>query len=339
MDNDITVWEDKMLKPFATLISCRDTIYSECMRGLTLDQCVNECRDNPMCACGYYLKPSDGEKSYCAPLNAALLKNMNLHWNIYDKATDPTQNLWSQTAVFFRPNVYPVKISDDVVLMQRDICSLIYVCKENNKVYYLQEDLTWLLDGDMSAEQVLFIDKFPQFYELANNIQNHSNFILKIFSKPEVLAVDNNKLSKIPYLSVNPEKNIPDTYLYIPSVARFDPNSIDYPVLRLSSRFQILTDNKVSFLGVRGSVLTKRKISIDAIRWDGNDNHFTGYFQIIRKALQPNIFKVAEILPARLTFLEDSVVPLPFRFRKEIIIISVCIVFLIVMIVLLFIYR
>jgi len=34
---DLTVLEDTMVKPFATLMSCRDTVGSECVRGVTLE--------------------------------------------------------------------------------------------------------------------------------------------------------------------------------------------------------------------------------------------------------------------------------------------------------------
>lgn len=335
-DEDITVWENKMLKPFATLISCRDTIHSECQRGLSLDQCVQVCRDSPFCSCGYYLEPSYGGKSYCAPLNSVLLKNMNLHWNIYDHDTDPTKHLWKKTAVFFRPKLYPPQIPDDTLLMQRDICAIYYVSKQTGKSYYLQEDLKWRLDGDQSSLYVLFIDKFPQFYELANNIQNQSNFVLKIFSKPEVLAIKNNKLDKIPYLSIDPERKIPDTYMYMEHQVIDPTNDINYPVLTFSSKFQILTEGRTNFLGINSDHRGKTLIEMSALPWDGKDPSFTGYFQVIRKAIQPNIYKVAEILPARLTFLENSIDFFTNRRISEKVILIVCIILLVVMVALLF---
>lgn len=305
--SDFTIMEDTMVKPFGTLISCRDTIYGECERGLTLEQCVQECRNNPFCACGYYLESTDTkEKSYCAPLNSVLLKNMNLMWNIYDKKTDPTADLWKRTVVFFNPNIYPPTPPDDVILMQRDIMTIYYYSYATKKQYFLQEDLRWLYKGEDIGMKVLFIDKFPQFYELANNIQDKSNFVLKIFSRPEVIAIVENKLKKVPYLSVDPTKKIPDTYMYIENESTHD--IIHYPILTYGVKFQILTDSTKSFLGLR----KKPKgdyIELEAIPWKGDEKEFTGYFQVIRKDLQPNIFKVAAVLPARLTFLENSVLP------------------------------
>lgn len=333
-NNDFTILDDTMVKPFSTLISCRDTINGECSRGTTLEGCIQECRENPLCACGYYLEPTDPkQKSYCAPLNSILLKNMNLMWNIYDKKNDPTKDLWKRTAVFFRPNIYPPKPPDDTILMQRDILVIYYYCLATKKQYFLQDDLTWKHKGEELAMKILFIDKFPQFYELANNIQDKSNFVLKIFSRPEVLAIVENKLKKVPYLSVDPSKQIPDTYMYIENESTND--IIQYPILQFDTKFQILTDTTRSFLGFRKKSPKGDTIELEAIPWDGKDDtKFTGYFQVIRKDLQPNIYKVAEILPARLTFLENSV--LPFRQPSHLIIsilMFICLVLLIIMIV------
>lgn len=340
--SDFSVLENTMVKPFATLISCRDTIYGECGRGLSLEQCIQECRENPFCGCGYYLEPSDTrEKSYCAPLNSVLLKNMNLMWNIYDVKTDPTKDLWKRTAVFYRPNIYPLTPSENqknTVLMQRDIMTISYYSNATKKQYFLQEDLTWKYKGEEIGLKVLFIDKFPQFYELANNIQDQSNFVLKIFARPEVIAIVNNKLKKVPYLSVDPTKKIPDTYIYFDGTPR-DPNIIQYPVLTTDKTFQIMTDNTRSFLGLKKKPKGD-SIELEALPWKGNPKDFTGYFQIFRKDLQPNIYKVAQILPARMTFLERSVLPYkqPPSPKWPTILMIVCILLLIVMMVIYFKY-
>lgn len=336
--SDFSILENTMVKPFATLISCRDTIYGECSRGCTLEECIQECRENPFCACGYYLEPNNPrQKSYCAPLNSILLKNMNLMWNIYDLKNDPTKDLWKRSAVFFRPNIYPLKPPDDTVLMQRDIMTICYYSYATKKQYFLQEDLTWRFKGEEIGLKVLFIDKYPQFYELANNIQDKSNFVMKIFSRPEVIAIVENKLKKVPYLSVDPTKKIPDTYMYIENV-NADTNIIQYPILTLDTKFQILTDSTKSFLGLKQKP-KKDTIELEALPWNGDSKTFTGYFQIFRKDLQPNIYRMSEILPARMTFLENSV--LPFKEPNttlSTIILIICICLLIIMMVLYFKY-
>lgn len=302
------ILEGTMVKPFATLISCRDTIYGECGRGLTLDECVRECRDNPFCACGYYLEPADNrQQSYCAPLNSILLKNMNLMWNIFDKKKDPTRDLWKRTAVFYRPEIYPPVPPDDTILMQRDILAVSYYSNATKKKYFLQDDLRWLDGGEDIGMKVLFIDKFPQFYELANNVQDKSNFILKVFARPEVIAIVENKLKKVPYLSVDPTKKIPDTYMHLGGVK--NPDIIDYPVLKFDSKFQILTDTTKSFLGIKKPPSKDGYVELEALPWKGTEDEFTGYFEVKLKDRQPNIQKIVDVLPARMTFLQNSVLP------------------------------
>lgn len=324
------ILEGTMVKPFGTLISCRDTIYGECGRGMTLEQCVQECRDNPFCGCGYYLEPADKrQSSYCAPINSALLKNMNLMWNIYDQKKDPTKELWKRTAVFYRPDIYPPVPPDDTILMQRDIMAIYYYSYATKKKYFLQDDLRWLEGGEDIGLKVLFIDKFPQFYELANNIQDRSNFVLKVFARPEVIAVVENKLKKVPYLSVDPTKKIPDTYMHMEGVK--PPDVIDYPVLTFDTKFQILTDTTKSFLGMKKKPDKNGYVELEAVPWKGNDKEFTGYFQVIKKDRQPNIFRVADALNARMTFLENSVQPYkePPTPTTAIVLLTLCLVALI----------
>lgn len=304
---DFQIQENMMLKPFATLTSCRDTIDSECPRGLTLDKCVDRCRQSPFCSCGYYIEPKYGS-SYCVPMNSILIKNMNLHLNTYDVSKDPTKELWKRTAVFFRPDIYPLGENNTTIIMQKDICLIYYVFR--GKYYYLQKDLRWVLDKDgEDAIRVLFIDKYPQFYELANNIQSRSEFILKVFEKPEVITIVQDQLKIIPYLTLSGENVSTDMFLYIPPDMSVVHNPLlrEYPVLSFSTPFQVLTHGRSDFMGVReepkGGVITIAPIPYTS------DKAFTGHFMVIRKDIQPNIYKVADILDARLTFLKDSVSP------------------------------
>jgi len=314
--SDFTVMEDTLLKPFATLTSCRNTIESECPRGLTRDECVEKCRASPFCSCGYFIKPKY-TRSYCAPLNVAQLKNMNIHLNTFKTRTedskDPTKDLWEEAVLFYRPEIYPPPATspeiqsgfDLTILMQRDICNLYYVYKDRN--YYLQQDLTFLLDGDdFNALRVLFIDKFPQFYELANNVQTLSNFVLKIFEEPEILTVKDKKLTRAPYMVMSGEQLDTDTFLYIePTMNPDNPILGEYPVLKGDTPFQItIGGEKNSFLGIKR--VDGKKLEIEALPLR-SDTTFPGHFRVVRKDIQPNIFKVADILDARLTFLQESV--------------------------------
>lgn len=296
------VLEDKMMKPFATLISCRDTIGSECVRGTTLDDCVRQCRDNPFCACGYFLQPSDPKQpSYCVPLNSALLKNMNLLLNVYDHSGDPTAALWQKTAVFYDPKIYPSLTTDtNIVLMEKDICSLRYVFHDH--LYYLQSDLSWRKDASATAMRILFMDKYPQFYELANNIQTESNFVLKVFAQPQILSIGpDGRLGM--FSSLTASTDLMDLFMRIDHQQQ---SSLHLPVLTFSTPFQIVTKNEASFLGPVSD--TPDTLVIGALPMS---SEFPGYFMVSRLDIQPNIFQVAKTLPARLAFLQDSVLPSP----------------------------
>ena len=327
---DLTVLEDTMVKPFATLMSCRDTVGSECVRGVTLEECVDQCRTNPFCACGYFLQPSDTrQKSYCAPLNSALLKNMNLLLNIYDHDTDPHANLWSKTAVFYDPNIYPPldQQPQDYILMEKDICNLVYTTNDSKDAYYLQNDLSWKKDAASTAMLILFIDKYPQFYELANNVQAKSNVVFKIFAQPEVLSVDKKGMLEIQSYLTSVVK-VPDFYMYIPSPSD-SSDSIDMSVLSIGTPFQIMLTDPNQFLGVRSRSPTNG-ITIGTIPFHGQNKEFTGHFSVSRQNIQPNIFQVAKALPARDVFLQDSVLPASSSFRWAYILLALAIVLLIV---------
>lgn len=332
--NDFEVLENTLVKPFGTLTSCRDTVHSECHRGLTLEQCIDTCRQSPFCSCGYYIEPTY-DKSYCAPMNVAQLKNMNIHLNTYPLEKDPTKELWKRTAVFYRPDIYPLQGNDTTILMQKDICNLFYVYK--NKSYYLQKDLAWVQDkNDDDAMRILFIDKYPQFYELANNIQTLSNFVFKIFEKPEILAIQDNELKILPYLVMSGEQLSTNMYMYIePQDNPENPLLGQYPVLTFSTRFQIFTDEMKRFLGFQR--LSGERLEMGTISYE-KTTEFPGYFMVERRDIQPNIFKVANILPARLTFLKNSIENSPRGSSSTLILTILIIILMLLLILFLFFY-
>lgn len=296
----LQVLPDTLIKPFGTLISCRDTVDSECLRNLSREQCVEYCKNNPFCACGYFLEPKT-EASYCVPLNSTLLKNMNLHLNTYPLEKDPTKQLWKSSAVFFRPDIYPMKTDTKTIIMQKDICHFYYKYKGSN--YYMQSDFSFLKNGKATASKILFIDKYPQFYELANTVQNYSTFVIKLFAEPKVLSVvDKNKLGAIPYLTLSGEQEVPDLTLFIPGKME---TPLDYKLLTFDSSFQILTNKRKSIIEV--SKESNGKLTMGIFPFKESQHKFKGSFQVEREAIQPNIYKVAQILPARLVFLRDSI--------------------------------
>jgi hypothetical protein len=343
MSSDFILKEDTMLKPFATLVSCQDTIHSECPRGDTLEECVDRCRKDPKCASGYYLEPTFERQSYCVPLNSALHKNMNLMLNIYPREKDPTAHLWKRSVLFFRPTIYPEVYNDTTIIMQKDICHMTYTVNATKKIYYLQQDMTWKENGKNTAMRVLFIDVFPQFYELARTIQDRSIFVLKIFSRPKIVAVSKDVFTELPYLVQNGEISNSNLFIHIPQKRETSP--IDYPVLQFMTPFQIFVDDRSHYMGFlkkKEKKNSKSQVpSVITLRRIPASQEFPGFFMVYRVDIQPNIYKVAEILPARLTFLEKEVLPSTTddeADHRRIILISVAIIMMIITIGIVFFY-
>jgi len=335
MSSDFILKENTMLKPFATLASCQETIHSECPRGDTLEQCVDRCRQDPFCAAGYYLEPTFEKDSYCAPLNSALHKNMNLMLNIYPSETDPTAHLWKRSVVFFRPTIYPEVYNDTTIIQEKDICAISYTV--GKKEYFLQDDLTWDAKGSDTALLILFVDVFPQFYELARTIQDRSIFVIKIFAQPKIITIQKGLFQEAPYLVHNAE-NIPSNlFMHIPHHAMDSP--IDYPVLQFATPFQIFVDDRSHYMGLASK--PDKKSSSIRLQSMPASTPFPGYFRVYRRNIQPNIYKVAEILPARLTFLKEKVLPTITEDeadQKRIILVAVSIAMIVFAIILLIFY-
>lgn len=69
------------LKPFGSGTSCIDTIHGECIRNVSVDECVKICKNSPACGCGYHVEiknRSPSIQNYCVPLNTIFYKNRPL---------------------------------------------------------------------------------------------------------------------------------------------------------------------------------------------------------------------------------------------------------------------
>lgn len=66
------------LKPFGSGTSCIDTIHGECIRNISVKDCIKICQDNPSCGCGYHVEIKNRSppiQNYCVPLNTIEYKN------------------------------------------------------------------------------------------------------------------------------------------------------------------------------------------------------------------------------------------------------------------------
>ena len=69
------------VKPFGSGTSCIDTIHGECIRNISVEDCIEICKDNPSCGCGYHVEIKNRSppiQNYCVPLNTIEYKNRPL---------------------------------------------------------------------------------------------------------------------------------------------------------------------------------------------------------------------------------------------------------------------
>lgn len=90
-----TIPTDLWLKPFAPPITCINTIGAECPRSMSLEQCMQQCENNPSCNAGYHVTikdPQTGQEkipSFCVPLVTFPWANSSL-FNSLIPSTNPT---------------------------------------------------------------------------------------------------------------------------------------------------------------------------------------------------------------------------------------------------------
>jgi len=297
------IQEATLIKPFGTITSCRETVNGECDRGLTLEDCVKTCRDNPFCACGYYLESTNpSELSYCAPLLSAHLGNVSINNHIYPLSMDPTRTLWKRAVTFYSPNTYPV--DDQVLIMNKDIIYLQFWPPSSDQPLYFSTDLTFH-PTSKDALPLLCISKNPQFFEIANNIQQHSSFLFKVRDSSSILMVGDQQQQRVilsDYLDINgvtPSVMV----FYIP---QSQLSFLQYPVMIFQQPFQILTQNNQSFLTMDPST---RFLITQPFHDDDSVFLKQGHFTVQRIQEVPFMDTVKEFTEARVPFLQNNVLP------------------------------
>ena len=72
--------KDKSLKPFGSGTSCLNAINGDCIRDISLDECVDICQKSNHCDCGIYVNIKNSTLSpYCIPLNNDNWGNLNIY--------------------------------------------------------------------------------------------------------------------------------------------------------------------------------------------------------------------------------------------------------------------
>lgn len=71
--------KDKSLKPFGSGTACLNALHGDCIRDITLEECVEICEKSNHCDCGIYVNVKDSYLSpYCIPLNNDGWSNLNI---------------------------------------------------------------------------------------------------------------------------------------------------------------------------------------------------------------------------------------------------------------------
>lgn len=81
------------LKPFGSGTSCIDTIHGECIRDVSVEDCVKICENDPSCGCGYHVEIKNRSppiKNYCVPLNTTAYKNRPLSLSLISSEKNGT---------------------------------------------------------------------------------------------------------------------------------------------------------------------------------------------------------------------------------------------------------
>ena len=164
---------DMWVKPFSTGIACVDTIHGECIKNVSVEDCVDLCNKSDICAYGYHVKLPNEKDSYCLPINELpYMDNTEIFTNsLYPKTSARilSPNVGVDVTTFQNKNIrsfnqpktteisqlntyllrcYP-KIKDTAHKNQRD----------PNDTLYLQNDLvSWSNDRNNAAQIVVTRD-------------------------------------------------------------------------------------------------------------------------------------------------------------------------------------
>jgi len=142
--------EGYWVKPFASGMSCIDTITGECGRGSTLDECMQQCEHSPFCDAGYHVSFRDLPiSSYCVPLNTSIYKNTNFLNNLItpENSTRLSRDNGIDLTVFYNPKRFPSDVDLTKYIFHGDTCFLAQKSSDETFVF-LQKDFFFRPDQD-----------------------------------------------------------------------------------------------------------------------------------------------------------------------------------------------
>lgn len=248
----------KWVKPFATGITCLDTIDGECRRGLSKDECKQVCEDSFRCDYGYHVEVPNTSKSYCVPLN-----NLT-HWDnpaIFEMSMmKPSESSILHPSLGVKVTPFVRKIPDtvyqksiyDVTQLGIHVLQYIDPSSSRSNVLYLYDDMTFGPEVDKAVQVVLFKDDpVPSSVSTKDPTIRSGNviFIKNHNSNRVVLHITPTDFGFMPYsLRVSSSTTYDVNALFHTQILKGYP--FTYDAIRLDDRFAI----RVAQIPVRESI-------------------------------------------------------------------------------------
>ncbi len=163
--------KDIWVKPFSTGLSCVDTISAECIKNVSVDECVNICNDSNICSYGYHVQLPNEKDSYCLPINGLpYMDNTDLFTSsLYPKEQGRifSPHIGVELTTFQNTRLKNTNEPNPLEISQLNIYYLRYFTKNNadplnrnkHETLYLQKDLqTWSNDRQNAAKIIVSRD-------------------------------------------------------------------------------------------------------------------------------------------------------------------------------------
>ena len=181
--------KDYWLKPFSTSLNCIDSKDCKCNKNVTLEQCIDNCKNDPFCQAGYYLH-TPNNINYCINLNRSYLwNNIDLRNNFIKSDNNSIINKKNgyNMNVFVNPKRFPdyQNLPDNInnFIYTGNVIYLIY-----NEKYYLNNDFLFVIDY-----------KIADTFSLIDNLSNQSDNLIRLSIDQAILLYQNNSYLHIYY--------------------------------------------------------------------------------------------------------------------------------------------
>jgi hypothetical protein len=240
--------ESLWVKPFSTGMSCIDTIDGECLRGLSLEECMQRCEDSPYCHAGYHVSFTDRDlSSFCLPLNTISYQNTNFLNSVIQptNSTRLSADNGIHVNVFYDEDRFPdtLDVAETSFLFLGDTCFLCVDMKEKGP-WYLQQDFSFSQAQDTALSLVLGLADM-QFVMRDIRMSTKTSIVFFQSGSPSVLGIQDNMWTWRPYQ-------------IRAKTFDFDFASLHHSssFLNQEDRFHLVSDDK--FIGIAGNRLVEQ---------------------------------------------------------------------------------